>query len=76
MGANEQSRIVNSWLDGQPYTHSAFWFDGLGGHVPAQVGIEARRLAGLNAGAFIEYKRFLGTSFKFRLVGRVSPRSF
>jgi molecular chaperone DnaK (HSP70) len=67
MDANGQSLIVPSWLDAQPYTHSAFWFDGLGGRAPALVGIEARRLAGLNAGAFIEYKRFLGTSFKFSL---------
>ena len=71
MDANGHSLIVPSWLDGQPYTHSAFWFDGQGGRVPALVGIEARRLAGLNAGAFIEYKRFLGTSFQFKL-GRQS----
>lgn len=71
MDANGQSLIVPSWLDAQSYTHSAFWFDGLGGRAPALVGIEARRLAGLNAGAFIEYKRFLGTSFKFSL-GRQS----
>ena len=62
-----QSVIVPSWLDGQPYTHSAFWFDGQGGRIPALVGADARRLAGLNAGAFIEYKRFLGTSFRFKL---------
>ncbi len=54
LDANGQSLIVPSWLDGKPYTHSAFWFDGLGGRIPALVGIEARRLAGLNAGAFIE----------------------
>jgi len=71
MNSDGQTIIVPSWLDGQPYTHSAFWFDGQGGRVPALVGIEARRLAGLNAGAFIEYKRFLGTSFKFSL-GRQS----
>ena len=71
MDANGQSLIVPSWLDGQPYTHSAFWFDGQGGRIPALVGIDARRLAGLNAGAFIEYKRFLGTSFQFKL-GRQS----
>lgn len=65
------SLIVPSWLDGQPYTHSAFWFDGQGGRLPALVGLEARRLAGLNAGAFVEYKRFLGTSFQFKL-GRQS----
>ncbi len=63
--------VVPSWLDGQPYTHSAFWFDGQGGRVPALVGVEARQLAGLNAGAFVEYKRFLGTSFQFKL-GRQS----
>ena len=71
MDERGESLIVPSWLDGQPYTHSAFWFDGLGGRLPALVGIEARRLAGLNAGAFIEYKRFLGTSFQFKL-GRQS----
>lgn len=65
------SLIVPSWLDGQPYTHSAFWFDGQGGRVPTLIGLEARRLAGLNAGAFVEYKRFLGTSFQFKL-GRQS----
>jgi molecular chaperone DnaK (HSP70) len=71
MDERGESIIVPSWLDCQPYTHSAFWFDGQGGRIPALVGIEARRLAGLNAGAFVEYKRFLGTSFQFKL-GRQS----
>lgn len=66
-----ESLIIPSWIDGKPYTYSAFWFDGQGGRVPSLVGAEARRLAGLNAGAFIEYKRFLGTSFQFKL-GRQS----
>ena len=67
MGETGQAQIVPSWVDGQPYTHSAFWFNGKEGRRPSLVGAEARRLAGLNAGAFIEYKRFLGTSFKFKL---------
>jgi molecular chaperone DnaK (HSP70) len=67
MDGEGRSVIVPSWLDGQPYTHSAFWFDGQGGRIPALVGADARRLAGLNPGAFIEYKRFLGSSFRFKL---------
>jgi molecular chaperone DnaK (HSP70) len=67
MDEKGEALIVPNWIDGSPYTYSAFWFDGQGGRTPALIGTEARRLAGLNAGAFIEYKRFLGTSFKFKL---------
>lgn len=76
MNENGESKIIPSWIDGQPYTHSAFWFDGQGGRIPSLVGAEARRLAGLNAGAFIEYKRFLGTSFKFKLNHQIFSPGF
>jgi molecular chaperone DnaK (HSP70) len=28
MNERGESLVVPSWLDDQPYTHSAFWFDG------------------------------------------------
>jgi molecular chaperone DnaK len=69
------AEIVPSWVDGFAFTHSAFWFERENPGQPTTIGKIARGLAGVEEGAFREYKRHMGTEFVFTAHGRTySPQ--
>lgn len=69
------AEIVPSWVDGLAFTHSAFWFERENPGQPTTIGKIARGLAGVEEGAFHEYKRHMGTEFVFAAHGRTySPQ--
>jgi molecular chaperone DnaK len=69
------AEIVPSWVDGLAFTHSAFWFERQNPDHPTTIGKVARELAGVEEGAFLEYKRHMGTEHVFTAHGRTySPQ--